>query len=75
MREISLFILIIGIIFITVGYMDNKIKDVQSEKEIVYKLIPMSIYDEQIKPSNIIDNFSDMFGKGDPSKFDNAIIN
>lgn len=55
--------------------MDNKIKDVQSEKEIVYKLIPMSIYDEQIKPSNIIDNFSDMFGKGDPSKFDNAIIN
>ncbi len=75
MREISLFILIIGIIFITVGYMDNKIKEVKTEKEIVYKLIPMSIYEEQIKPSNIIDNFSEMFAKGDPSKSDYSVIN
>jgi hypothetical protein len=33
MREISLFILIIGIIFVTVGYMDNKIKETQKKKK------------------------------------------
>ena len=32
MREISLFIMIIGIIFITVGYMDNKIKEETQKK-------------------------------------------
>ena len=76
MREISLFIMIIGIIFITVGYMDNKIKEeTQKENKIEYRLVPMSIYDEQIKPSNVSDNFLSLFAKDDPSKTNYSNIN
>ena len=76
MREISLFIMIIGIIFITVGYMDNKIKEeTQKENKIEYRLVPMSIYDEQIKPSNISDNFLSLFAEDDPSKTNYSNIN
>ena len=76
MREISLFIMIIGIIFITVGYMDNKIKeDTQKENKIEYRLVPMSIYDEQIKPSNVSDNFLSLFADDDPSKTNYSNIN
>ena len=76
MREISLFIMIIGIIFITVGYMDNKIKEeTQKENKIEYRLVPMSIYDEQIKPSNVSDNFLSLFADDDPSKTNYSNIN
>lgn len=76
MREISLFIMIIGIIFITVGYMDNKIKEeTQKENKIEYRLVPMSIYDEQIKPSNVSDNFLSLFAEDDPSKTNYSNIN
>ena len=76
MREISLFIMIIGIIFITVGYMDNKIKEeTQKENKIEYRLVPMSIYDEQIKPSNVSDNFLTLFADDDPSKTNYSNIN
>ena len=62
MREISLFILIIGIVFITIGYTENKLKKVQEQnKEIEYRLVPKSIYDEQIEPSDVLDKFSKMF--------------
>ena len=76
MREISLFIMIIGIIFITVGYMDNKIKEeTQKENKIEYRLVPMSIYDEQIKTSNVSDNFLSLFADDDPSKTNYSNIN
>ena len=67
MREISLFVLIIGIIFITVGYMENKIKNMNgNEKEIEYRFVPKSIYDEQIEPSSVLDTFSKMFSETSP---------
>lgn len=75
MREISLFILIIGIIFVTVGYMDNKIKETQNEKQIEYRLVPMSIYDEQIKPSGVMDKLLPIFAEGDPGKTDYVNLN
>tara|TARA_Y100000389_G_C17393248_1_gene481104 strand:- start:203 stop:391 length:189 start_codon:yes stop_codon:yes gene_type:complete len=56
----------LGIIMITVGYMDKKVKKVEKEKEIEYRFVPRSIYDEQIKPVNLSDTFSTMFSDIDP---------
>lgn len=71
MREISLFILIIGIVFITIGYTENKLKKVKEQnKEIEYRLVPKSIYDEQIEPSDVLDKFSKMFSESSPGRND-----
>jgi hypothetical protein len=74
MKEISLFIFIIGIIFLTVGYMNNKIKEQSENTKIEYRIIPKSIYDEQIEPSNVLDTFSKMFSEADPSTDSNYMI-
>jgi hypothetical protein len=66
MKSISLFVLIIGIVFITVGYMEKKIEKVKTEKKVEYRFVPRSIYDEQISPVSIGDTFSTMFADIDP---------
>ena len=66
MKSLSLLVLIIGIVFITVGYMDNKVQKLKSEKKIEYRFVPRTIYDEQIKPINLNDTFSTMFSDIDP---------
>jgi|TARA_X000000950_G_C13644722_1_gene549073 hypothetical protein len=66
MKSLSLLVLILGIVFVTVGYMDNKVKQTQSEKKIEYRFVPRSIYDEQIKPTDLNDTFSSMFSEIDP---------
>ena len=66
MKSLSLLILIVGIVFVTVGYMDNKVSKLQSEKKIEYRFVPRTIYDEQIKPVNLTDTFSSMFSNIDP---------
>ena len=66
MKSLSLLVLILGIVFVTVGYMDNKVKQTQNEKKIEYRFVPRSIYDEQIKPTDLNDTFSTMFSDIDP---------
>ena len=66
MQSLSFLILILGIVFITVGYMDNKVKEKKTEKIIEYRFVPRSIYDEQIKPTDLNDTFSSMFSDIDP---------
>ena len=66
MKSLSLFVLMLGVIMVTVGYMDKKIKKVEKEKEIEYRFVPKSIYDQQIQPVNLSDTFSTMFSDIDP---------
>ena len=66
MKSLSLLVLILGIVFITVGYMDNKVESIKDEKKIEYRFVPRSIYDEQIRPVNINQTFSSMFADIDP---------
>ena len=66
MQSLSLLVLILGIVFITVGYMDNKVKENKPEKVIEYRFVPRSIYDEQIKPTDLNDTFSTLFSDIDP---------
>lgn len=66
MKSLSLFVLMIGVIMITIGYMDNKVKEVKQERKIEYRFVPRTIYDDQIKPVNLNDTFSAMFSNIDP---------
>jgi len=66
MKGLSLFILILGIIFITIGYMENKIELKEIKKEIEYRIIPSNLYDEQIESKDLISIYSNLFVNEDP---------
>ena len=52
MKSLSFFFLMLGVIFITIGYMNNKCLEKTPEKEIEYRFVPRTIYDEQIENIN-----------------------
>jgi len=66
MKGLSLFILILGIIFITIGYMENKIELKEIKKEIEYRIIPSNLYNEQIESKDLISIYSNLFVNEDP---------
>lgn len=67
MKSLSLFVLMIGVIMITVGYMNKKIENnLEKDAKVYYKFIPRTIYDEQIEPVDLNNTFSDMFADIDP---------
>ena len=61
-----LVVLGIGVVFITIGYMKNKSQESEKSTKIEYRLVPKSIYDEQIENINVIKTYSDMFSDTDP---------
>jgi len=64
MNSIALLILIIGIIFIIIGY--NKSTEKCPPPKIEYRFIPRTFYDEQVSPVNVKEIFGDLF-KGEDS--------
>jgi len=59
MRTIVVIILIIGIIFVTIGYMENYKKCPSTKIE--YRYVPRTFYDEQITSNNLKNTYSDIF--------------
>ena len=66
MQALSFFFLMIGIIFITIGYVEHKAQGQYKENKIEYRFVPRSIYDEQIESINVTDVQSEMFADVDP---------
>lgn len=70
MKTLILFILFLGLFFVMNGIYEQKLQAVQKEKEIEYKFIPRSLYEEQLSKestSGLLDSkFPDMFGKASP---------
>ena len=69
MKELMLVVLLVGIIFITSGYMEINSK---KEKEIEYRYIPRNVY-ESIESNNMEDEFSFMFNAGDTRNKNNLV--
>ena len=46
--------------------MNNKCLEKTPEKEIEYRFVPRTIYDEQIENINVVNTYSDMFADVDP---------
>ena len=61
MKDFILVLLLLGVIFITIGYLELNIK---KEKEIEYRYIPRNVYDH-IESNNMNDQFSFMFNAND----------
>ena len=68
MKSLSFLFLVLGIVFVTIGYMEMKIKN-DNKKLVEYRFIPRNVYDEQFVPQNLKKNFSDMFEKMEPSSY------
>ena len=66
MQSLSFFFFMLGIIFITVAYMNNKTQNIKGDKQIEYRLVPRTIYDEQIENTNVSTIMSDIFADVDP---------
>ena len=61
MKDFILVLLLLGVIFITIGYLELNTK---KEKEIEYRYIPRNVYDH-IESNNMNDQFSFMFNAKD----------
>ena len=66
MKSLAFFFLMLGIVFITIGYTELKFKNKYKEKIIEYRFIPRSIYEEQMHPINLKSSFGSMFEKDEP---------
>ena len=66
MQSLSFFFFMLGVIFITVAYMNNKVENMSENKKIEYRLVPRTIYDEQIENINVSNVMSDIFADVDP---------
>jgi len=64
-RTLSLALLLIGVVFITIGY--TKMSFECPPPAIQYRYIPRKIYEEQLYDNNILNQFKTMFNNSDPS--------
>ena len=60
MKELTVLLFIVSIIFITVGYVDLKLNSIKSKKIIEYRFVPRTVFDE-ISSTDISKKFNDLF--------------
>jgi hypothetical protein len=72
MKVFTLFFLLLGIIFITVGYLELHSNNTKNEKQIEYRVVPRAIYD-QIAENNLDNQFNYMFNSNDARNSTNLI--
>lgn len=64
MKELSVLLFLISVVFITVGYLDLKLSNTQNKKKIVYRFVNRSVFDE-LGDNNISKKFNDLFESPD----------
>ena len=65
MKSFALFVLIIGVVFVVMGYTEMEMASKKSKKEIEYRFVPRSVYDE-IGTIEVSDKYNDLFLLRDP---------
>ncbi len=73
MKSLALFFLIVGIVMVTIGYMEHKLKNDEDNKVIEYRFVPRTILDDQIYKSDLKSNFASMFDKEDTYLYSNLV--
>jgi hypothetical protein len=64
MGIIALTSLLVGIVFILIGYIDLFYKETEVEKKVEYRFVPRDVYDN-IESNNLDDQFNFMFDATD----------
>ena len=72
MQKLILFLLIIGIILIMMGYLELYFDTQKKETKIEYRFIPRNIYD-QIESKNLEDEMSFMNDANDVRNYSNLV--
>ena len=66
MKTLVIFVLFIGMFLIIQGVYDEKLKAAEDKKQIVYKFIPRTYYEEQLQDSELESKMSKMFNQVSP---------
>ncbi len=74
MKAFILLLLFIGMFMIVNGVYEEKLKAVQAKKQIEYRFVPRTYYDEQLQAQEgqVMNTMDDMFSKASPW-FDAAV--
>ena len=60
MKEFTILLFVIGLIFITVGYVDMKLNSIKSKKTVEYIFVPRSVF-EEIGSMDSYKKYNDIF--------------
>lgn len=63
MRAILLFLFVIAVIFISIGYKESR--DNCPLPKIEYRYVPRTFYEEQVSGNDVVKLYSDMFNEQD----------
>jgi hypothetical protein len=72
MKQLSLFLLLVGFVLLLMGYLEIYFNSQKREKKIEYRFIPRNVYD-QIQSNDLEDQFSYMFDATDLRNTNNLI--
>ena len=72
MKQLSLFLLLIGFVLLLMGYLEIYFNSQKKEKKIEYRFIPRNVYD-QIQSNDLEDQFRYMFDANDLRNTNNLI--
>lgn len=61
MKSLVLLLFVIGVIMLTTGYQRQLLKSYEIERQVEYRMIPRSIYEEQMGAPTITKSFAEMF--------------
>jgi len=56
---------VVGIVMLAIGYQNKVITNTRTKTIVEYRYIPRTLYDEQMGPTNLEQNFTTMFQKQD----------
>jgi hypothetical protein len=65
MKSLILFLMIVGIVMLALGYQKKLIANTEVKTVVEYRFIPRSIYDEQFSSVKLENTYTDMFDKED----------
>lgn len=66
MKTLVILVLFVGMFLIIQGVYDEKLKVAQDKKQIVYKFIPRTYYEEQLQENELESKMSKMFSQVSP---------
>jgi hypothetical protein len=72
MKQLSLFLLLVGFVLLLMGYLEIYFNSQNREKKIEYRFIPRNVYD-QIQSNDLADQFSYMFDATDIRNTNNLV--
>lgn len=72
MKQLSLFLLLVGFVLLLMGYLEIYFNSQKKEKKIEYRFIPRNVYD-QIQSNDLEDQFSYMFDATDLRNTNNLV--